>query len=154
MVSLIKGKMLTFYSILMINFQKILTRLLDGFQTLFVKLIKIINSLKYNLPINVEVKLISLTYTRSLRCLTFHFANTNLKDSKEVLRNIFNILMNNERFLTFGSNKVIIITGVVNNNEYSFHHNVLINNDTLFEDYYEQVKDYIDLHFNNDYYDS
>jgi hypothetical protein len=62
--------------------------------------------------------------------------------------------MNNERFLTFGSNKVIIITGVVNNNEYSFHHNVLINNDTLFEDYYEQVKDYIDLHFNNDYYDS
>jgi hypothetical protein len=112
MVSLIKGKMLTFYSILMINLQKILTILLNGFQTLFVKLIKIVNNLIYNLPINVEVKLISLTYTRSLRCLTFHFANTNLKDSKEVLKNIFNSLMNHERFLKFGFNKIIIITGI------------------------------------------
>jgi hypothetical protein len=135
----------------MINLKKILILLLDGFQTLFNKLL---NKIKNYLIVNVEVKLISLTYTRSLRCLTFHFANSHLKNSKEVLNNIFNILMNNERFLTFGFNKIIIITGIVNNNEYSFHHNVLINNNTTFEEYYKQVKDYIDQHYNENEFDS
>jgi hypothetical protein len=57
--------------------------------------------------------------------------------------------MNNERFILFGFNKVIITSSVINHNEFSFHLNVLITNNTTFDEYYNQVIDYIDL-----YYDS
>jgi hypothetical protein len=57
--------------------------------------------------------------------------------------------MNNERFIHFGFNKVIITSSVINHNEFSFHLNVLITNNTTFDEYYNQVIDYIDF-----YYDS
>jgi hypothetical protein len=58
--------------------------------------------------------------------------------------------MNNERFIHFGFNKVIITSSVINHNEYSFHLNVLITNNTTFDEYYNQVIDYIDLHYDSE----
>nr|YP_009344391.1 hypothetical protein [Pleurotus eryngii]APT42206.1 hypothetical protein [Pleurotus eryngii] len=55
--------------------------------------------------------------------------------------------MNNEKFRDFGFYKIIIITAIVNSGEYNLHHNVLITNNTSFEDYYDQVKDVIHNHY-------
>lgn len=47
---------------------------------------------------------------------------------------------------------LVIITSaiIINGQEYSFHHNVLITNNTTFEEYYEQVYEYIDTHYDDD----
>nr|YP_009739386.1 DNA polymerase 2 [Tricholoma terreum]QIC20230.1 DNA polymerase 2 [Tricholoma terreum] len=58
--------------------------------------------------------------------------------------------MNNERFINFGFNKVIITSSIINSAEYSFHHNVLITNNTTFDEYYNQVIDYIDSHYDSE----
>ena len=55
--------------------------------------------------------------------------------------------MNNDKFRDFGFYKIIIITAIVNSSEYNFHHNVLITNNTSFEDYYNEVKDVINSHY-------
>jgi len=55
--------------------------------------------------------------------------------------------MNNVDFIKFGYNKIIIARPVMNSNStYSFHHNILINNDTTFEEYYDSIKDIINNH--------
>lgn len=51
--------------------------------------------------------------------------------------------MSNQRFLKFGKYKVIIVTAIIDGVEFSFHHNILITNNTTFEEYYHLVKDII-----------
>lgn len=58
--------------------------------------------------------------------------------------------MINDRFINLGFNKVIITSSVINSSEYSFHHNILLTNKTTFNEYYNQVIDYIDLHYESD----
>src|ERR687884_227888 len=60
---------------------------------------------------------------------------------------------NSGRYLvyTYAINKLIIVSVIIHSQEYSFHHNVLINNNTTFEDYYNQVAEYIDIHYDSDY---
>jgi hypothetical protein len=111
------------------------------------KIIIISNKIINYLNRKDELKLISLSYNDSARFLLFEFSNNNLKNYKLLLESIYTSLMNNERFTNFGFNKVIITSSVVYNREYSFHHNVLINNNTTFEEYYEQVSEYIDTHY-------
>ena len=67
-----------------------------------------------------------------------------------MLFNLYTSLMTNERFIKFGFNKVTITSAVIHSSEYSFHHNVLITNNTTFDEYYNQVIDYIDLHYNSE----
>ena len=47
--------------------------------------------------------------------------------------------------------KVIIIAGIVNGEEFSFHHNVLITNSTTFQQYYNLVKNAIQTNYENGY---
>jgi hypothetical protein len=42
---------------------------------------------------------------------------------------------------------VIITTALIEGNDFAYHHNVLIDNYTTFEEYYNQVKDYITQNF-------
>jgi hypothetical protein len=72
-----------------------------------------------------------------------------LKNNSQFLFYRYTSLMNNERFIHFGFNKVIITSSVINHNEFSFHLNVLITNNTTLDEYFNQVIDYIEL-----YYDS
>jgi hypothetical protein len=97
-----------------------------------------------------SLKLISLSYTQSDRFLVYHYHNSALKSHRDVLFNLYTSLMNNERFINFGFNKVIITSSIINSAEYSFHHNVLITNNTTFDEYYNQVIDYIDLHYDSE----
>jgi hypothetical protein len=47
--------------------------------------------------------------------------------------------------------KVIIVTSLINDSEFNFHHNVLISNDSTFEDYYNAVKNIINIHYEEGY---
>ena len=96
---------------------------------------------------NNELKLVSLTYNDNGRFLIYHFHNTNLKNNKDVLLALYTSLMNDDKFKNFGFNKIIITSGVINNREYSYHHNVLLTNNTTFEQYYNQVISFIDHHY-------
>ena len=78
-------------------------------KTMLIKIFTYINSLS-NKMINYinkddQLKLTSLTYNQSGRFLIFYFTNNNLKNYDEVLKTIYNSLMNNEKFINFGFNK-------------------------------------------------
>lgn len=77
--------------------------------------------------------------------------NEYLYNRNEVLQAIFNTLKDNEEFLNFGSKKVIFTTAMINDTEFSFHHNVLITNDTLFIEYYNEVKDKLNQYYEEGY---
>ena len=96
-------------------------------------------------------KIVITEYTKSHRCLSFTFSNNKLKTDKNVFRAIFNTLMSNKEFKDFGENKIIITSGIYNNNEFNYHHNVNINNYTTFEEYYNEVKDIISTNYQDGY---
>lgn len=122
---------------------KIITNIISG-------IIYYLNKLTNYLNREHSLKLISLSYTNSGRFLIYHFNNEMLKSNRDILFNIYTFLMNNDRFINFGSNKVIITSCVINGVEYSYHHNILLTNKTTFNDYFNQVIDYIDLHYIGD----
>jgi hypothetical protein len=92
---------------------------------------------------DLKLKILAIDYNKSGRFLSFHLSNEYLFDSIEGLQAIFNTLMSNEKFLEFGSKKVIITTALINGTEFSFHHNVLITNHTSFIEFHYKVKDII-----------
>jgi hypothetical protein len=120
-------------------FIKILTNILESLN-------KIINYLNRE----HSLKIISVSYTNSGRYLIYHYHISSLKRNSVVLFNLYTSLMNNDRFINFGFNKVIITSSVINSSEYSFHHNILLTNNTTFDEYYNQVIDYIDTHYDSD----
>ena len=70
-----------------------------------------------------------------------YLSNINLITYKDVLQAIFNTLKTNDKFLAFGNNKIIYVTGVYEAQEFALHSNVYINNDTTFNEYYDSIKD-------------
>jgi hypothetical protein len=62
-------------------------------------------------------------------------SNNNLLSHKDALRGIYNTLMSDDTFRNFGKFKVIIVSAIVDGEEFNYHHNVLINNNTSFEQY-------------------
>ena len=49
-------------------------------------------------------------------------------------------LMTNKDFLKFGEFKVIIVNGRIKDTSLNLHHNVLIRNDTSFQDYWNKFE--------------
>jgi hypothetical protein len=98
------------------------------------------------------ISILSTTYHDNGRFLVYILNNNYLQAHKEVLSSIYLTLMTNEKFLSFGKKKIIIITALTNDGtEYSFHHNVLLTNNTSFEDYYDSVKDIINTNYKDGY---
>ena len=81
--------------------------------------------------------------------LIFH--NDHRLNIDNSLRAIYNTLMNNEEFKNFGETKVIIVSALINDSEFNFHHIVIIKNDSIFEDYYNAVKDIVNTHYEEGY---
>lgn len=61
------------------------------------------------------------------------------------------VIINYLKVQNLGSNKVIIFQAIVNNKIYSLHHNIKINNKTKFNDYWDQIKDSIQVNYDKDY---
>ena len=90
----------------------------------------------------LKLRILSIEYNKSGRFKTFYLQNKFLYNRNDVIHSIFNTLKNNKEFLFFGKKKkVIFATALIDGSEFSFHHNELITNDTLFIEYYNQVKD-------------
>ena len=51
----------------------------------------------------------------------------------------------------FGNNKVVILQTIINDKVYSLHHNVKINNKTTFKEYWNIIKDQIQVNYDKDY---
>lgn len=117
---------------------KIILKILHFITNYLNKLINHLN--KQEKPLT---KIISTQYDKLGNYFVFIIKNEHLLGNFEVLPHIFNILKNNESFINFGQYKVIIISAIINGQETSFHHNILINNNTTYQEYFNKVKDYI-----------
>jgi len=82
----------------------------------------------------------SLGYSESGRYHTFTFTNPTKLTDKNLLRAIFESLMNETKFLEFGEKKVIIADATASGHNFNLHPNVLITNQTPFEKYWKLIK--------------
>lgn len=125
-------------------------------KSLFTKILGIINNttkyLKHKLfdPSKSDVTLISTNYDIKGKYIIFTLTNNYLLDTKQILKAIFQNLMNNSKFLKFGNNKIIFVKAVINHNlSYMLHPNILLTNYTTFKEYYEEIKDNINTNYSD-----
>jgi hypothetical protein len=129
----------------MLNIKQMLKKYILKFINIIIKLLNnLINYLNKNSKNDRTVKIIHKEFNPNGHFMSFVIVNNNLFSRTNVLREIFYTLKNNEDFINFGKYKVIIVSAIVEDLETSFHHNVYIDNNTTFEDYFDKVKDYIE----------
>ena len=87
-----------------------------------------------------SLQILEINQDLNMRCLKFVMVNNNHLEGKELFKGIYSTLMSDKEFINFGYNKIIILSAVIaTNQEYNLHCNILINNDTTFEQYYDEV---------------
>nr|WVH38182.1 DNA polymerase [Lenzites betulinus] len=96
--------------------------------------------------------LIEEKYDSEGRFHEYVFTNDNLIPVKPALRLIYKRLTHLSSFIESGNKKIIMVHGIIDNKDFSLHHNVLIENDTLFEDYYSEIEDIIQVRY-DEFYD-
>ena len=79
----------------------------------------------------------------------FLVINKALLPHSEILELVFNKLYSMDRFINFGFNKVLMVFVKIEGKYYSFHHNVVLSNDTSFSEYYDKVADHIITKFDD-----
>lgn len=61
---------------------------------------------------------------------------------EETIIELFNVITSSNYYNNFGENKALMLIGILeNNSEYSIHHNIYLNSNSNYKDYYNQVKD-------------
>ena len=96
------------------------------------------SDIKLNNPI--VMKLLNINQNKTLRYLKFSMVNSENLDGEDLFKAIYKTLFENTEFLEFGFNKIIILSVTLESEqENNLHCNVLVNNDTTFEQYYESV---------------
>jgi hypothetical protein len=85
--------------------------------------------------------------------MVLYLINPNLDDHVDLLKGIFNAVTTYKPFIEFGKIKSIIVSAVMykdmsditfsGSNEYNFHHNVLIDSTTSFNQYYREVGEFV-----------
>ena len=109
----------------------------------FLEQIYSVNKAEYSKTIDVNpMKIVGITRF-SNRMITFHIQNTQLLEGKEALRCVFDILTKNETFIQFSETKVIFTVAEYDDCKLSYHKNVLITRETTFNDYWEEIQDYV-----------
>jgi len=103
-------------------------------------------------PIN-EVSVYFHEYDKGLRCLILHLINPDLENHRNLLEGIFNAITTHEAFINFGEFKSIIVSAVMHkeigkitssgSNEFNIHHNVLIDSTTTFNNYFNEVSEFV-----------
>lgn len=93
------------------------------------------------------IKLFKIEYDAIDMCRLYKFNNIKSLTHKEIIEPIFNELMNNNDFIEFGVNKILIAVCVAEDQgfqvEYNLHPNILINNNTTYQEYYNKIRKYI-----------
>ena len=79
--------------------------------------------------------------------ITFRIHNTALLEGKEAIMPagvcVFHHLTTNDVFINFSDTKIIFMIAEYDDCERSYHKNVLITNDTTFEQYWQEIKNYV-----------
>ena len=81
----------------------------------------------------------------------YYVDNNHLLESYDALNFMYNKLMNTVDFLEFGETKVLMVLAIIEGKTYSFHQNVVIDNNTTFEQYYSKVEEHIRTKFDDGY---
>jgi|SRR5580692_1309675 len=83
------------------------------------------------------LNILETNYDNNMRCLKISMINNNFLEGDTLFKGIYQTLMNDKDFIDFGFQKIIILSVVLgNNNEHNLHSNILIENNTTFDDYY------------------
>ena len=89
-----------------------------------------------------SMKIIDITHN-SDRMITFRIHNTALLEGKEAIQCVFHHLTTNDVFINFSDTKIIFMIAEYDDCERSYHKNVLITNDTTFDQYWAEIKNYV-----------
>lgn len=88
------------------------------------------------------MQLLEVNQDTNMRCLKFSMINNNLLEGEDLFKAIYLTLMSNSDFIEFGYKKIIILSATLESGkEYNLHCNILITNETSFEDYYYYVSE-------------
>jgi hypothetical protein len=86
------------------------------------------------------LQILEINHDKNMRCLKVTMVNKKLLEGEDLFKGIYTTLMNNKEFLTFGFQKIIILSVVLlSESEHNIHSNILIDNDTPFIDYYNEI---------------
>jgi hypothetical protein len=100
----------------------------------------------------MQVQILEIKFNRNMRCLTITMNNPKTLEGKELFEEIFKALKLNEEFNKFGNSKIIILSAILESNqEHNLHSNILIDNDTTFENYYNEISNELDKYNNLEY---
>jgi hypothetical protein len=98
------------------------------------------------------LKIIEIKYDKNMRSISIIMTNENLLSGEELFKAIYNTITSNEEFKSFGYQKIIILTCTLEDyKECNLHSNVLIDNDTPFIDYYNEISNDLSGYNNLEY---
>lgn len=101
---------------------------------------------------NDVVLLNRISYNKNLSCLNFYFTNKyNVGSCEILLESIYSNLLIDEEYIHAGNHKVLMLIANYKGVEFTYHHNVLVNNRTTFKEYYAAVKDNISKLYSEGY---
>ena len=110
---------------------------------------------------NNEVSVYFHEYDKGLRCLILHLINPDLESHRNLLEGIFNAVTTHEAFINFGNFKSIIVSAVMykemgnitssGSSEFNIHHNVLINSTTTFNQYFNEISEFVNSNLEHGY---
>jgi hypothetical protein len=131
-------------------------KLIRKYPFLFYNEIKLIESPKTNKIYLRKTRsknvFLSETYTKSKqRSYILTFTNTPLLESEALFVSLFKGMNKFLKKHKFGNNKSILAQTIINGRTYSLHHNIKINNKTKPIDYWNWIKDSIELNYDKDY---
>jgi hypothetical protein len=98
-----------------------------------------------------KLTLIRISRNTLGRNINFVLSNKKLLEKKDLFYQIYMFLMTNKDFLYFGEHKVIIVNGIIKDDIFNLHHNILIKNDTTFYDYWNEIEDILENVYEDGY---
>ena len=98
------------------------------------------------------LQILEINHHKNMRCLKFVMINNNLLEGEQLFKGIYDTLINNKDFLNFGFKKIMILSvTLITGQDHNLHSNILINNQTKFDEYYhlasEQLSNYYNLQY-------
>jgi len=105
-----------------------------------------------NNKLDSSLQILEVKTDNNMRCLKITMVNNGLLEGEDLFKGIYTTLMNNKDFLNFGYQKIIILSVVlVSDSEHNLHSNILINNDTTFNEYHSTISHELDKYNNLQY---
>ena len=122
--------------------KKFIIKILDYILNIVNSVTSNLNKIRNYINSNEKLKILAKIYHPNYRYILYTLHNINNLENKEAFKALYNTLINDEEFLKFGYKKIIFVTGETSDEyEISCHHNVYIDNNTSFNEYWDLIKD-------------